>query len=104
MSEDPLTQQWIDLYRSWPSDGWDGAGQARANHNQLVKMCEAQLAKDNEVNGHGPFEEIPVAWKATKHKCICQTGNCMEGPIKDSRHLQWGPQAIMLDQCSLKDG
>jgi hypothetical protein len=36
-------QEWERLERSWPSDGWDGAGDARARHHQLVIEAKRKI-------------------------------------------------------------
>lgn len=38
-----LISQWEWLMKSFPSDGWDGAGNAIARHDQQVVELERQL-------------------------------------------------------------
>lgn len=38
-----LKATWIGLMRSFPRDGWDGAGDAIARHDRRVMELEAEL-------------------------------------------------------------
>jgi hypothetical protein len=43
MSVADLLSQWQSLYHTWPSDGWDGAAEARAVHHRKVMAVERQI-------------------------------------------------------------
>lgn len=39
----PTADEWEALMRSYPSDGWDGAAERIARHDERVRALEAEL-------------------------------------------------------------
>jgi hypothetical protein len=79
--ESPLLHEWMRLNRTWPSDGWDGAAEARAAHDRLVKLVEEDLAADHAINGHGPC----INYGVRQVTCIC--GQPTNGRLADVRQF-----------------
>lgn len=74
-----LLDEWLRLRHTWPSDGWDGAGQARADHAARVREVERRLADQHERTGHGPRIDYGVR----SQPCVC--GQAANGKMADNR-------------------
>jgi hypothetical protein len=83
VSEESINlDRWLQLRRSWPSDGWDGAAQARSEHALTVRMIEAELADEHEKVGHGPVEWFGVG----SERCVCGVSH-KDKPMADLRRI-----------------
>jgi hypothetical protein len=67
-SADQLQKRLTFLYRTWPSDGWDGAAALIAQHARQCEAIESELASRHAAPGgsHGP--EHPYY----RGECVCR--------------------------------